>query len=178
MKGKSFDNNLREAIIKRLTKTYVNVIREIKYTEAFHFITENKDLSEYNSIISAECKLPQFKVLKDYIKEICKTGERQAYNYKYYRMRNLYKNYSTIFVEIGSWNNLMQYIGVCSVADKFESEREYIEPLMEYLISIISVDNKIGCYKDIILACLEDDIDSVISDIIYEVCNEKENENQ
>lgn len=168
MKGfGAFDKRLKQAAIASLTRGYTDILSRVKYTEAFAYIKENKGLCEFDNIVNAD-SLRSYKLLAYYLRIICKAGDKQAINYKYYTIRNMYNTYDEKLVEIGSWGNLFLFIGACANANKFPNDREILEPLTEYIAALLAIHNYIGEYEDFIFACMEKDIQHRISDIIYD----------
>ena len=177
MKGSgAFDKRLKKAAVGALTREYRDVLNEVKYTEAFAYMKERKDRCEFEKITSEDNSVRSFKLLKHYIKEICKVGVNQSSNYKYYTIRNMYNAYSDILVEIDNWGNLFLLIGACAYINEFPNEREVLEPLTEYITALIAIHNYIGEYEDIIFACLSADTRNEISNIIFNAVSEIESE--
>lgn len=173
MKGSgAFDKKLKKAAIGALTRAYKDVISGVKYTEAFAYVKENKALCEFNNITDNDESIRSYILLKSYIKEICKSGDKQATNYKYYSIRNMYNVYEDKLIEIGSWGSLFLMIGACAYANKFPKEREILEPLTEYITALFAIHNYIGKYEDFIFACMTENIQHEVSDIIYDaICD-------
>lgn len=172
MKGSgAFDKKLKYAAIGALTREYKDILSRVKYTEAFTYMKDNKNLCEFDKITNFDNSISSYKLLKQYIKSVCKAGEKQLLNYKYYTIRNMYNIYEDILIEIGSWGNLFVMIGACAYANKFPDEREILEPLTEYIAALFAIHNYIGNYEDFILACMSENISNKISDIVYEAVN-------
>lgn len=168
MKGfGAFDKKLKQSAIGALTRAYTDILSRVKYTEAFAYIADNKTLCEFDNIINAD-SLRSYKLLAAYLRIICKTGDKQAVNYKYYTIRNMYNTYKEKLVEIGSWGNLFLMIGACANANKFSDDREILEPLTEYITALLAIHNYIGEYEDFIFACMEKDVQNRVGDIIYD----------
>lgn len=175
MKGSgAFDKRLKKAAVGALTRAYRDVLNEVKYTEAFTYMKEHKDRCEFEKIVSDDNSVRSFKLLKYYIKDICKAGTNQSSNYKYYTIRNMYNAYSDTLVEIDNWGNLFLLIGACAYVNEFPNDREILEPLTEYITALIAIHNYIGKYEDFIFACMSDDICGNISDIIYDAISDIE----
>lgn len=175
MKGSgAFDKRLKQAAIGAITRAYKDVISNIKYTDAFNYVKENKALCEFDNITNNDDSVRSYRLLKRYIKEICKPGDNQAANYKYYSIRNMYSIYADKLIEIGSWGNLFLMIGACAYANKFPDDREILEPLTEYITTLFAIHNYIGKYEDFIFACMNENIQHEIGDIIYDAVSDIE----
>lgn len=182
MKGSgAFDKKLKKAAIGALTRAYKDVLSGVKYTEAFAYMKENKHLCEFDKIINAK-SIDSYELLRSYLNIICKPGDKQANNYKYYSIRNMYNIYEDKLVEIGSWGSLFLMIGACANAKQFPDDREVLEPLTEYITALFAIHNYIGKYEDFIFACMETDIQHTVSDIVYDAISDleivKQNEEQ
>ena len=159
-------NSMKRQAIMRLTKEYSSILRDMKYSDSYAFVRENKDCCEYDKVIAAE-SIKSFDLLRKVVKEIC-DGEKAAYRYKYYYLSKFYKAYEDILVEIGSWGNLYLLIGACAIANRFSYEREWIEPITEYITAMLSIHFRVGRYEDIMRACMTDNVAHTVSDIVFE----------